>query len=299
MSRDLREKEYYRAAFMEGPHLMGLACAGAAALVFPGLWALALPLAEVFYLAGRSNTRAFRRKVESGLASERNSEISSARQKMISMLDEKSIASYRRFVEELRNIENTTHADNEIMTDSMDVAFVDQDLAQLSHMAWIYLKTLHTWQRMNELITLEEKALVANATANADITSTKRAANLIRAREEEATLARELESLEGRVALMKSNQLLLGNPELFWHEVDEAGKGLEETEQWLDQAEISMGRIPASPEIDTAAHSPINQNGRSSGNDTARAKGSDTPSKSGASPFSRIRTRIEKERKES
>lgn len=276
----IREKIYYRNAFMEGGHLMGITCAAAAAMAFPGLWILALPVADLLYLAARVSGPAFRRRIELSQASEMTSQLASARQKMISLLDEKSIADYRRFVEELRAIESVTRSDNQIMTDSMDLAFLDSDLAQLSHLAWIYLKTLHTRQRLMELICREEPILLVTEKEGPpaeDSTTRRRIENLRRAREELKSMDQELESLRGRVSLMKSNQLLVGNPELFWHDVDEAGKGVDITGQWLDQAEVAVG----APIRDDAAQ--------------AGAKGQGA--QAGRSPFSNIRTRIEHERK--
>lgn len=236
------ERKIYRAAFLERMNLLTLATAGTAAAFFPGFWCLAVPVLEAAYLVALASSDGYRARIQDDIRREVEDEMLRLKKALLRRLSSQGREKYSHFSELLREIEALSKDGRSVGLEGSSVIFADEELTQLSHLAWIYLKTVSTAERLSHLIFHEELAGVGALTAaEASRDMAVRIENLSRARDDRDALEDLLEDLENKAMLMRSNQILMGSAEILWRDLDQLAGKLESRTGWLDAAEVACG----------------------------------------------------------
>lgn len=244
------ERKIYRAAFLERMNLLTIAAAGTAAAFFPGLWCVALPALEAAYLVVMASSDGYRARIQDEVRREAEDEMLRLKKALLRRLSAQGRDRYSHFADLLREIEALSRDGRSVGLEGSSVVFADEELTQLSHLAWIYLKTVSTAERLSHLIFHEERAGIPlhppdpAGSEDSRIGSRDMAVridNLARARDDRCALEGLLEDLENKAMLMRSNQILLGSAEILWRDLDQLAGKLETRTGWLDAAEVVCG----------------------------------------------------------
>jgi hypothetical protein len=183
----------------------------------------------------------FRQSVLKELHKNEADQLLSLKKNIIRRLNDEHKKKYQAFINDLREIENIFKDDSILKKNSLDLLFTDENLTQLSHLAWIYINNLHSRQRLLNLVEKESKTLKSPLNSSPDALKNpdtlKRHENLGYAKNNLSEIDSEISRLEQKIELIKSNQVLEGSLELFWHEIDDLSNRADKAAELIDNIE--------------------------------------------------------------
>lgn len=269
----ITEKTYYKKAISKPLNKAALMICAILFFFFPGFWIFFAVFAELAFITLTATNENFRRKVLTKLHQSEADQLVTLKKNIIRRLDDEHRKKYQNFINEIRQIEATFKDDSILKKGNLDILFTDDNLTQLSHLAWIYLNNLNSRQRLLNLIASEEKDIAQIDDSAPDFIENKlsRTENIAQAKNNLSEIDFEVTRLEQKIDLIKSNQVLSGSTELFWHEIDQLSKDADKNSCMVDDLQENAGK-----NLDPAIIAPQGitrgQSSRDNGNSSPFAK---------------------------